>query len=128
MFEEDFGAMGARRGHRAAGPTAIPSDTKFQLALAAINTLFRLLHTIHDNAKTVWEEGGAELVKRIILLASHLTDSFEEAATKLLVVFFSHRHVQASVRKAGAVLLIQRGMPLSRTHGCYVVLWLFIPV
>jgi hypothetical protein len=114
VFEEDYGAMRAHRGHRVGGPTAIPSDTKFQLTLAAINTLFRLLHTIHDNAKAVWEEGGAELVKRIILLATHLTTSFEDPATKLLVVFFSHRHVQAAVRKAGSLLPTQRGRPVTR--------------
>lgn len=96
-IDEEFGATGARGG----GLPAIPLDTKLQLTLAAINTLFRLLHTIQDLAKTVWAVGGPALVNRIVLLASRMKDSFEEAATKILVVFFSHRHIQDAVREAG---------------------------
>lgn len=95
---EEFGGTGARGG----GAPTIPLDTKLQLTLAAINTLFRLLHTIQDLAKLVWAVGGPALVRRIVLLASRMKDSFEEAATKILVVFFSHRHIQDAVREAGA--------------------------
>lgn len=97
-IDEEFGATGARGG----GAPTIPLDTKLQLTLAAINTLFRLLHTIQDLAKLVWAVGGPALVHRIVLLASSMKDSFEEAATKILVVFFSHRHIQDAVREAGA--------------------------
>lgn len=50
----------------------------------------------------MWAVGGPALVRRIVLLASRMKDSFEEAATKILVVFFSHRHIQDAVREAGA--------------------------
>jgi hypothetical protein len=110
-FEDEFGGLDgqqARATRAAAAAAAIPADAKFQLTLAAINTLFRILHTIQDRARAVWDAGGAELVKRIVLLASHMQDSFEEAATKLLVVFFSHRYVQEAVREAGARALPPR--------------------
>jgi hypothetical protein len=98
--DDDLGGIEAHRG-AAPGFPAIPVDAKLQLTLAAINTLFRLLHTIQDLAKAVWAVGGPALVRRIVLLASHLKDSFEEAATKILVVFFSHRNIQDAVRESG---------------------------
>jgi hypothetical protein len=57
----------------------------------------------------VWAVGGPALVNRIVLLASRMKDSFEEAATKILVVFFSHRHIQDAVREAGAHRASLRG-------------------
>ena len=65
---------GERNRARLAVVAPLPSDARLQLTLAAINTLFRLLHTTQDNAKTVWEFGGREFVVRIITLASRLKE------------------------------------------------------
>lgn len=100
-IDEEFGGLGSH-GTAAQPPPPIPMDARLQLTLAAINTLFRLLHSIQDLARLVWTVGGKALVNRIVLLASLLKDSFEEAATKILVVFFSHKHIQDAVRDAGA--------------------------
>lgn len=103
LDDEEFGldASAARDG-AAAAPAQIPMDVQLQLTLAATNTLFRLLHSIPELARTVWDVGGPPLVHRVVALASRLRESFEEAGTKLLVVFFSHRHIQDAVREAGA--------------------------
>lgn len=100
-IDEDFGGLGSN-GAVVQPPPPIPMDARLQLTLAAINTLFRLLHSIQDLARLVWSVGGKDLVNRIVLLASLLKDSFEEAATKILVVFFSHKHIQDAVRDSGA--------------------------
>jgi hypothetical protein len=61
-------------------------------------------NSVQDLAKLVWAVGGVALVRRIVLLASRMKDSFEEAATKILVVFFSHRDIQDAVRAVGVPL------------------------
>jgi hypothetical protein len=104
-FLDELGGGSTRRAARShpVPLSPIPTDSKFQLTLAVINTLFQVLHTIPDKGKEVWTIGRSRLVKHIVLLASHVTESFEEAVTKLLVVFFSHPHVQASAREAGVI-------------------------
>lgn len=104
-IDEEFGGLGSS-GAAVQPPPPIPMDAKLQLTLAAINTLFRLLHSIQELARLVWAVGGKALVNRIVLLASLLKDSFEEAATKILVVFFSHKHIQDAVRDSGAPSVI----------------------
>jgi hypothetical protein len=102
LILDELGEPVRRQTRNATSPSPI-TDAKFQLTLAAINTLFQVLHTIPEKSKEVWVLGGSKLVKHIILLASHCTESFEEAVTKLLVVFFSHRHVQESAREVGLI-------------------------
>ena len=91
--------------HTANGNAAlIPVDSKLQLALAAINALFSLMNSKHDPMEIVWPNGGAELIRRLLLLGRKLKESFEEEATKLLVVLLSNARIQIAAREAGLVV------------------------
>lgn len=104
-WDDELGQLAATDAPTGNG-AAVAAAGQLQLPLAALSALFRLLHLLPDHAAALWDAGGAPFVRRVVQLAAARRESFEEAATKLLVVFFSHHDVQTAMRDAGVPPLV----------------------